>query len=148
MLVTCLNDKYDKQLLVLPTQENKTVKFDELIIGSGWYSVSQELVGYSITVDKKYLVYGILQYDGQLFYLIQDENAMAVFVPHSLMKICDNTIPFDWSINSFELEKGTLLIIGYNELTLSYKAVCDLAEHKSNAVRYFLEYKAHVARWE
>ena len=45
MLVTCLNDKYDKQLLVLPTQENKTVKFDDLIIGSGWYSISQELVG-------------------------------------------------------------------------------------------------------
>ena len=148
MLVTCLNDKYDKQLLVLPTNENNSVKFDELIIGSGWYSISQQLVGYSITAGKEYWVYGILQYDGQLYYLIQDEDAMAVFVPHSLMKICDNTMPFDWSINAFELEKGTLLIIGYNQLTINYKAVCDLAEQKGIAVRHFLEYKAQVARWE
>lgn len=148
MIVTCLNNKYEKQLLVLPNQETKTVKFDEFVIVSGWYSIYQQLVGYSITVDKKYTVYGILQYDSQLYYLIQDEEAMAVFVPHSLMKICDNTIPFDWTINSFELEKGTLLIIGYNELTLNYKALCDLIEQKGVAVRHFLEYKTQVERWE
>ena len=148
MIVTCLNDKYDKQLLVLPNQETAAVKFDELIIARGWYTIYQQLVGYSIIVGKEYSVYAILQYDNQLYYLIQDEDAMAVLVPHNLLKICDNKIPFDWSINSFELEKGTLLIVGYDNLTLNFSAVCDLAEQKGVAVRHFLEYKAQAAKWE
>ena len=148
MVVSCLNNKYDKQVLVLPTQEDKTVQFDDLIIVGGWYSIFKEQIGYSTTIAQQYTVYGILQYDSQLYYLIQDDDNLAVFVPHSLMKICDNAIPFDWSINSFELEKGSLFIIGYNELTISYKSMCNLINQESTAVRNFLEYKAHIEHWQ
>ena len=148
MRAICLSDRYDGQACVLPTDENKEVKFDDLIVLEGWYSICKELVGYSITVGQEYVIYGMMHYDGLLHYLVQDDDALPVFVPHSLMKVCDNTIPFDWSMNVFELENGTLSIIGYNELVISYKAMCELVEQKGIAVRHFLEYKAQAEKWQ
>lgn len=148
MKATCLNNKYEGRACVLPTDENRKVKFDDLIVLGGWYSICRELVGYSITSDKEYVIYGIMQYDGELYYLIQDDDALPVFVPHSLMQVCDNAIPFDWTMNVFELENGTLLVIGYNELTVNYRAMCDLINEDGIAVKHFLNYKLQAERWQ
>ena len=147
MIAVCINDKCDYPAVVLPVKEDGKVAFDDIIVVDGSYSIFQDLVGYSMTIGEEYTVYGILQYDNQLFYLVRDDTLYPVFVPHRLMKVTDNTIPYDWSMNVFELEKGTLLIIGYKDLTVDYDSMCGLIEWNDFEFKKFLKYKEQMERW-
>lgn len=149
MKIKCKKNETYEELTVLPTKEDEKIIFDNLIIANRWFSVGNQLVGYHLTPEEEYVVYGIMQYNGHLDYLIMDDSSIPAFAPHSIFEITDKTIPFDWSVNSYELkEAGTMLLIGYEELTKNYESLLDLICKREHAIKSFLKYKAAYEYWQ
>ena len=147
MIAKCVCNEYTGPALVLPTQVDGVTSTFDLVIVGGWFSIYGERVGYNITIGKKYDVYGVMQYDGHIYYLIQDEWALCCFAPHSLFEIYKLDIPFGWKINCFNIEHGPLLIIGYDGITDSYDKLIQLINRDRDMVREFLDYKDWLNVW-
>lgn len=151
MVVRCLKNELDNSpVLVLPTQEDREIGDEDFVYSKEDYIYAKKFHEYALTIDKEYVVYGILQYDGQLRYLVEDDFEEVFFFSSELFDICDASVPFEWTVAKFDLklEKGTLFVLGYDALTNSYADLLDLLDMKYSAIKKFFDYKAWIRKWK
>lgn len=53
---------------------------------------------YNITVDREYDVYGIVMYKGEIFFLVQNDDALLRLYNSRLFKITNNELFCEWGI--------------------------------------------------
>ncbi len=146
MRVRCITDISTYPWMFLPLEEDGSMDFvyDVYASPGGMYTIFQELEGFHVTTGKEYTVYGILEHDNQLRYLIQDDRDEVYFLPYVLFEITDMSIPFDWKVNTYTVENGLVLVVGYDDLASTYKGLIDMLRSDMTAIRKFLDYKAYM----
>ncbi len=148
MKIRCCKNEIEYPTLVIPINPSASMEpGDNFICVSGGATIFRELEHYEFTVGLEYYVYGILQYNNQIRYLTQNDFNACIFAPNALFEITDRSLPYDWSVNTYELEGGTLMIIGYDSLTDGYENLRGIADEEGWAVRKFLDYKEWLSKW-
>lgn len=93
-----------------------------------------------MSVGRDYVVYGILEYDGEKRFLVQDDSNIPSFHSSKLFQIINSNSDFEWETKIFLINDKQLLITSYNNI-LNYNNLIELIEKKPKAIRIFLDYK-------
>jgi hypothetical protein len=147
MKVICLNNVCSIPPLVLPRAANKKLDSDNFTCYSGC-TISHSIFGHDISVDKIYEVYGIMVYNGQTRYLIQDDRQIPVFCPSALFQINNTSVFWNWKVREFEIGNKKMLIISDDQFIDSYSKLIDLVDGKPSAVKSFLDSKKFMENYE
>ncbi|MBR0156394.1 MAG: hypothetical protein IJM20_02615 [Clostridia bacterium] len=135
---------------ILPTTEHGKINWgndDFVVVDVGGYSIGHQLDGYMLTIGREYDLFGVLQYNRRLRFLVRDDQMMPIFAPSSLFEIIDPSIPADWKLKTFYIEEGPLLVIGYEDLADDYDALISLVKSRPAGIKSFLNYVAWLEKW-
>lgn len=141
MIIKCISNKSNKGALILPIKNIDQSQDDAYAISSEWHTLNSEVSGYNISIDSKYFVAGIINWNNEVRYLISDDNGIPGFFPAELFQIYNSFIMFDWEINIFNIKQKQLLVIGYTQLAHDYNHLIGLVDMKSDDVKIFLNNK-------
>lgn len=148
MIVTCVDNYCKERHLLLPINADAKIMDDNFIVLMG-YTVDSQTTEYMLTKERDYTVHGIMAYDGQVRFLLQDDDGFPVFCPDNLFVTKDSHIYWDWCTSTYEVEGKPLLIVGYPEITTpkDYSNLIDLIKRNKNGIDRFLQYKAHYEEY-
>lgn len=147
MKVICKKNDGLYSPIVLPYQIDCPITENNFILNNEYYTIDSERIGFCLTENRKYEVYGILFYLNQPRFLIQDDMGMPAFLPCELFEINEKSVCFDWEAAFYKTENGSLTWIGYPTIAQSYECFRDLFRRERNAISQFLQYKASVEQW-
>ena len=117
------------------------------IASAEWHTINSKEVGFSISVEKEYYVYGLLQYHNQSRFLLMDDNNMPGFFPSILFDIRQGDIPIGWIVKKYEIREEDLIITTDPMLIDSYEDLKSIVEYKDAAIRAMLDYKQFVQEY-
>ena len=141
------SNTYEGPAVIFPSSLEDSIGSTESIVVGGWYSIYRSKVGYSVTVGKKYIAFGVLQVNGETLFLIQNDNNDIIFLPSELAEIMENTLPIGWRISDYWNKKIKVLVIGFDYLTESYSNIICMINGDKKATEEFLKYKDWVENW-
>lgn len=117
------------------------------IASAEWHTINSKEVGFSISIEKEYYVYGILQYQNQIRFLLMDDNNMPGFFPSILFNIKQGDIPTGWVVKKHEIGDGDMIITTDPMLIDSYEDLKSIIEYKNAAIEAILDYKRFVLEY-
>lgn len=139
MKVKCINNKNANiEPLVLPLNINEEMSDKNFVVTD--LEASGSIIGYDLSVGREYAVYGILEYDCEKRFLVQDDSNIPSFHSSKLFQIIDSNYDFEWETKIFIVNGKKLLITSYYDI-LNYNRLINLIEKKNNVFRIFLNYK-------
>lgn len=141
MVTICTCNQLDSPILVLPNDPNFPISNNNFVSSTTGYTVDSELMGYCITVGRKYNIYGVLSYDNHLYFLTADDNGIPGFFPSDLFRMDVPLLSIDWALKSYKIEEHLLIAIGPLEFVDEYENIRDLIDGKKQAISWFLKYK-------
>lgn len=145
MIVICKENQSRCAPLVLPRDINEEISDENFVVSSEWYTIDSIISGYSVTVSQEYRVYGVLCFNGEVRYLIFDDNNMPGFFPSSLFEIGQMNVLFDWEIKEYLVGPLALLFVGFPELCESYSNLVGLIDCQRKSIERILEYKEYTS---
>lgn len=143
MRVLCIKniDKPSRNELIFKSvDKNKKTKY---IINNPYYNLDKYIGEYDLNIDYKYNVYGIMNYNEDIYYLIIGEkNSLPQWYPSDLFKILDNEKPEIWIINRKNKDDANIKSIeSYELLAIDYNHMTDLINKDNMAIEMFLNEK-------
>lgn len=97
---------------------------------------------FSITAGKKYMVFGMASWKGEINILLEDDAGLPKWFPISIFYPFNASLPNDWFFISVENEQGDLKALwGYKKLINDGRHYDDLLELEPEALREFYEEK-------
>lgn len=139
MKVKCIiNKNASIDPLVLPLDINEEMSDENFVVTD--LEASGSIIGYDLSVGREYVVYGILEYDCEKRFLVQDDSNIPSFHSSKLFQIIDSNYDLEWETKTFLVNDKQLLITSYYDI-LDYNSLIQLIEKKSEAIRIFLDYK-------
>lgn len=145
MVIICRENQGAYDPLIIPRNPANNLTESNFLVSSEWYTIDACQSGYNITATNEYVVYGILAFKNQVRFLIADDNNEPGFFPENLFSIKEHTLPFDWEVNKYCVDCGTIFCIGYPELCEEYGSLVRILEGHSGAIEDFLAYKSYIA---
>ena len=137
--VKCLINKNANVIpLVLPKLLNKEMSDENFVVLD--LEATGGIMGYDLSLGSEYLVYGILEYDKEIKFLIQDDSNIPIFYSSKLFQIIDSNADLEWGTKTILVNDKELLINSYDDL-LNYNNLIDLILKKPQAIKNFLAYK-------
>ena len=94
---------------------------------------------FGLTIDKEYLVMGMLMGKGVLDFLIDDGNISSY--PYPLFEVVDSNLPSNWFFKSY---KNTDENYPYQEAVWGYYELVFDENHYENLIETFDKYFGHV----
>lgn len=147
MKAVCRKTKGEYPLLVLPNCIYDPVSEDNFVLNVVHFTIDSNQIGFCLTENQSYEVFGMLYFSNQIRYLIQDDNGIPAFLPFDLFEIADNSVCFDWEASCYYIQGEALMWIGYPVLSQSYNDFRDLFQLKREAVSQFLKYKKRIEEY-
>ena len=129
--------------LVLPEDSQNLLGNDNYISSNDWYTINADVSGYCLTIEKTYLIYGVLRYDNQIRYLVADDQGIPCFMPENLFEITDSAT-WEWEEKHFKLIESEISIFISNDLVSSYDDLISLLRLDDKAIKQFLKYKKFI----
>lgn len=139
MKVKCIKKKYvtdSSPVLFLPYPVS--CNEDDYISFSHGDSVDDGVI-YSLQIGAEYMVYGIMEYDNTIYYLISfEEMVMPDWIPSDLFEIKDNTIPCFWIYeNKFINNPNIAFILSHYEIATDLNHMLRLLQGYSSDFKDF-----------
>ena len=139
MKVKCIiNRNANITPLVLPLDINEEMSDENFIVTD--LEASGSFIGYDLSVGREYGVYGILEYDCEKRFLVQDDSNIPSFHSSKIFQVIDSNYDLQWETKIFLVNGKKLLITSYYDI-LDYNVLIELIEKKPKAIRIFLDYK-------
>ena len=95
----------------------------------------------SIIKDKEYAAYGMILFQNELQYIVNDEFNMATWYPSKNFKLIDNEFNPDWLFQYYGDKLGIEAIWGYEELVNNPQHYKGLIEKDEQEIKRFMEIK-------
>ena len=147
MIVKCVANQGVFNPIVLPKDPLLPIGNVNCVISSEYCTIDAHKLGYSITVERDYCVYGMFTYRHELRYLIIDDNGLPGFLPADLFIVTNSRLPYDLCYKEYHLCGEKCQLIACEKLTQSYDALLDFLETKGDSISDFLDYKKNVEEW-
>ena len=144
MNVKCTNNRGTYPLLVLPIDNTREIDEDNYVSSNEWYTIDSAISGYCLTIDKQYLVYGVMIYQNKMRFLVLNDQGNPYFMPSELFDNNEIAICWDWEESHFCVDKMDCKILTSPELISSYDDLVSLVSLDENAFRRFLDYKKYI----
>lgn len=139
MKVKCIINKNANVLpLVLPIDINEELSDENFVVSD--LEATGSITGYDLSMGREYRVYGILEYDNEIRYLILDDSNIPVFHSSKLFQIIDSSLDIEWDTKVYIVNNKQLIITSYCDI-LDYNSLIDLVQEKPCAIKSFLDYK-------
>lgn len=139
MKVKCRKGQIHPNPLVLPENPNEPIsEYNYVCSGFG-----DNVIGTILTPLQTYMVYGIIIYKGNTYYLIDNVRDCVKFFPSELFQINDNHLNDDWCIYKYSLLDSKITAIGPPELVGKYDCLVDIMNDKRIIMSAFFKYKSY-----
>lgn len=139
MKVKCRKGKIRPNPLVLPKNPNEPIsEYNYVCSGHG-----DNVIGAVLTSLQTYMVYGIIIYRGNTYYLIDNARDCVSFFPSELFQVTDNRLNDDWRICEYSLIDGKITAIGPSEIFRDYHCIADIINGEKTILSEFFKYKSY-----
>lgn len=147
MLVKCIKTTAKAVPLVLPPDIQSPLGEANYCSSDEYFTIDSAVDGYSLSCGKVYRVYGLLTVNGELRYLIVDEDNIPGFFPECLFQVVSHDAPAEWISREYIGPDAAVFYTAYPELN-TYQDIPGIMEHRPSSVKRFIELKEWLEKWE
>lgn len=141
MKCICNNNKniIKQEVFVIPYDIEKPIN-EENFVTFGYTASVGGVERYNITVDREYDVYGIVMYKGEIYFLVQNDDALLRLYNFRLFKITYNELFCEWGMKQYYIGEDIFTIISFGYF-IEYNNFIKLLEDNKESIKVFLDYK-------
>lgn len=146
MLIECVETQGEYDAIVLPRDIHYPLGENNYCCSSEWFTIDSTTSGFSLTRKKQYLVYGLLNINGRIRYLLKSDEKIPGFFPAELFHAVDLEYGPGWICRRYPLASSILILTTFPELN-TYQDIIGIMDINPSFVRKFVEFAEHLAKW-
>ncbi len=147
MRAKCISNEGDYSPLVVPVDPSQPMYEDNYTWSTIPTVKRDNVTEYRVTKNGIYVVYAVVVYADQIWYLICDDDNVPSLLPSDLFVLADSEVAIDWIMKPYKIYDQLLFLLGYLELVNDYNAFINLINLKPLAISAFLKYKEHYNQY-